>query len=425
VKRFRLRPIWLTLFLATGCLLLLTACQGLAPANSGSSIALSTSSLNFGTVVVGSRKTLQETLSNTSTSSVTISQASVSGSGFSISGLTMPLTLTPSQSVSFSAVFASTAVGSSSGSLSIVANSSNSPIVIPLSATGLASGSLTANPASLAFDNVQVGTTGGMSETLTNSSGTSVTISSASVTDSAFSISGLTLPTTLNPNQSITFTTTFAPTSSGSAGGTLAVVSNASNSNLSIALSGTGTVAGQLSISPPSLNFGTVAVGSGSSLSASLSATGAAVTISSASSSSGEFVLSGITFPVTIPDGQSTPFTVTFTPSAGGTASANVTFVSNASKSPTSQSLSGTGQAQSHFVGLSWNPSSAAVSYNVYRKLSTSQNYTQIDWGDGETSYTDNNVVSGETYDYAVTAVNAENQESGYSKIAQAVIPNN
>ena len=116
---------------------------------------------------------------------------------------------------------------------------------------------------------------------------------------------------------------------------------------------------------------------------------------------------------------------MTFTPSAGGTASANVTFVSNASKSPTSQSLSGTGQAQSHFVGLSWNPSGAAVSYNVYRKLSTSQNYTQIDSGDGEASYADNNVVSGETYDYAVTAVNAENQESGYSKIAQAVIPSN
>jgi len=179
-----------------------------------------------------------------------------------------------------------------------------------------------------------------------------------------------------------------------------------------------------LSISPANLSFGKAAVGASSSLSASLAATGGAITVSSAASSSGEFALSGITLPATIPAGQSAPFTVTFTPNAAGTASANLIFLSNASNSSAVQQLSGMGQAQYHSVGLSWNPSPGAISYNVYRKVSTGGNYAQIDSGDSLTSYTDNSVTSGVTYDYAVTTLNAENQESSYSNIAQATIPN-
>ena len=181
-----------------------------------------------------------------------------------------------------------------------------------------------------------------------------------------------------------------------------------------------------LSISPASLSFGTANVGASATLSASLMATGGTITVSSATSSSGEFTLSGITLPATISTGQSAPFTVTFTPNAAGAASANLIFLSNASNPSAAQPLNGTGQAQaqSHSVGLSWNPSNGAVSYNVYRKASTDPNYTQIDSGEGETSYTDNSVSLGVTYDYAVTAVSAEDQESGYSNIAEAVIPN-
>jgi len=86
------------------------------------------------------------------------------------------------------------------------------------------------------------------------------------------------------------------------------------------------------------------------------------------------------------------------------------------------QSLTGTGQP---WVGLSWQASSGAVSYNVYRKLPTDQSYTQINSGDGTTSYTDNTVAAGTTYNYVVTAVNSENQESSYSNMAQAAVPNN
>jgi fibronectin type 3 domain-containing protein len=42
---------------------------------------------------------------------------------------------------------------------------------------------------------------------------------------------------------------------------------------------------------------------------------------------------------------------------------------------------------------------------------------------DGTTAYTDNTVVSGQTYYYVATAVDSESQESGYSNQAQAVVP--
>ena len=381
------------------------------------------SSIDFGNVQVGSNSGQSVTLTNTGSSSLTISAASVSGSGFSFSGLTLPLTLNANQSTSFTAKFAPAAAGAASGSLTITSNGSNPDMTIPLSGTGVTPGTLSANPASLSFGNVQVGSNSNQQETLTNTGGSSVTISQANVTGAAFSISGLSLPTTLTSNQSVTFTATFAPTATGSASGTLSIVSNASNSPLNIALSGTGTAAGQLAVSPSSWNFGNVAVGSSSPLNANLNATGASVTVSSGTSSSSEFVLSGITFPATIPAGQSAPFTVTFTPNASGTANASLTFTSNASNSPTIQTLTGTGTSPQHWVSLTWNASTGATTYNVYRKAPSDQNYTQIDSGDATTAYTDNNVTAGQSYDYVVTAVNSENEESGYSNMVQVTIP--
>jgi len=137
----------------------------------------------------------------------------------------------------------------------------------------------------------------------------------------------------------------------------------------------------------------------------------------------GEFAISGISFPVTINAGSSTPFTVTFTPGAAGSASATLSFTSSASNSPTA-ALTGTGTAAAqHWVDLTWNASTGAVTYNTYRKLPTDSNYTQINSGDTNTAYTDNNVTSGQTYDYVVTAVDGNGIESGYSNMTEALIP--
>ncbi len=384
-------------------------------------------SLAFGSVPVGSSTSLSETLTNTGGTSLTISAATASGTGFSLSGLALPVTLTAGQSTSFTVLFSPTGSGAASGSVSITSNGSNPNLSISLSGTGVTQGAMAANPTSLAFGNVQVGNSANLSETLTNTGGSTVAISQANLSGAGFSITGLNnFPINLTPNQSVTFTLTYTPTSAGAASGSLSVVSNASNSPLNLALSGTGTAAGTLAVSPTSLSFGNVVVGSSSSINGSLTATGASVTVQAASDSNSEFVLSGISLPTTIPAGQSATFTVTFTPQSSGATSTSLSFPSNASNSPAVQTMTGTGTAPTqHTVDLTWDASANAVGYNIYRGTVSGGPYTMINTSlDGTIAYTDSTVVSGQTYYYVATAVDSESQESGYSNQTTAVIPN-
>jgi len=386
-------------------------------------------SLNFGTVTTGKSKTLSETLSNTGGSSVTITQASVSGSGFSMNGLSLPLTLAPGQSSpSFNVVFAPQSAGAASGNLSVTSDASDPNFTVPLSGTGVTPGTLGANPASLSFGSVQVGNNKSLSETVTNTGGTNVNISGDTVTGTGFSVSGLNPPLTLTPSQSVTFNVVFTPQSAGSASGNLAIASDASNPTLNISLSGTGTALGQLAVSPTSLSFGSVVVGTNSTLPAQLNATGASVKVTSVNISNSEFTLSGISFPVTIPAGQSAQFNVIFAPQANGAASGTASFTSNASNSPTVLSLSGTGTAPPvHSVLLSWTASVSPniTGYNVYRGTQSGGPYPSklTSTPNPGTTYTDNSVVDGQTYYYVTTAVDSNNQESANSNETSAVIP--
>lgn len=385
-------------------------------------------SLNFGSVLVGSNQTLPETLTNSGGSSLTVTQVNATGAGFSVSGLSLPLTLGAGQSQPFNVTFAPSATGSSSGNLAIV-SSSTPTINVALSGTGLADGALTPSPSSLSFGNVQVGNNQQLSETLTNSGGSNVNISQATVSGTGFGMSGLNPPLVLTPGQRFTFTVTFTPPSSGNYSGSVSVVSDASNPNLGIPLTGTGIPVpkGQLSVSPTSIDFGNVTVGTQATRTGTLSATVAAVTVSSGIVNGSAFSLSGLSFPVTIPAGQQVQFSVKFTPSANGVASGSVTFTSDASNSPTIESLTGTGvPAAQHSVSLSWNASSSqdVIGYNIYRGVQSGGPYSRINSVlNASTVYTDTSVVDGQTYYYVTTAVDSSNQESGHSNDAQAVIP--
>jgi hypothetical protein len=89
----------------------------------------SPTSLSFGSVTLGSNQSLSETVTNTGGSSVTISQVGISGSRFSLSGITAPVTLTPGQSASFSVSFAPTSAGSASGYVTITSTRTAEPFV--------------------------------------------------------------------------------------------------------------------------------------------------------------------------------------------------------------------------------------------------------------------------------------------------------
>jgi len=388
---------------------------------SSQAVTASPSMVSFGQVAIGTSSTVPVVLTNARSWKVTLLAFQITGGGFSMSGPAFPLTLGAGQSVTLNVAFAPQSSGTTGGSLFV----SGPALAIPLSGTGTAPGQLAANPSPVNFANVQVGGSQTQSATMTNSGGSGVTVSQATLTGASFTMSGLNLPLTLGAGQSATFSVVFAPQSAGSVSGNVVFTSDASNAAVNLPLSGTGTAAGQLAVSPASLSFGNVVDGSSSALNGSLTASGGSVTVASASLNDGEFVFSGVSLPVTIPAGQSTSFTVTFAPQASGATSASLSFSSNASNSPTVQTMTGTGTAAAqHVVDLTWTASPSAVGYNIYRGTASGGPYTMINTSpDSTISYTDSAVVSGQTYYYVTTAVNSESEESGYSNQAQAAIP--
>ncbi len=346
-----------------------------ATAVAAGSLTANPTSFSFGNVQVGTNQTQTETLKNTGGENITITQASAAGGGFSFTGLSLPLTLAPNQSTTFGVVFAPTSAGASNGGLSITISGSSTSVDIALSGTGVAPATLTATPASMTFANVQVGQNQTQTETVKNTGGMNGTISQASVTGTGFSISGLSTPVTLTPGQSVSFSVTFAPQSSGNFSGGVSIASNASNPTVSVTLSGSAISQSQGTLSVSPVNAGSVVVGTSGTQTGTLSATGASVSVSSVSLSGtnpSEFSISGLSFPVAVTTAQPVTFTVTFTPGATGAASASASFTSTASNTPTAAALTGTGTpAPVHTVSLSWTGSvtSGVTSYNVYRAV--------------------------------------------------------
>ena len=392
-------------------------------------LAVNPGNETFGNVTVGTQNNQTVTLTNNTTSTVNISAATVTGTGFKMSGITPPLALNASQSATFTVTFAPQATGSASGNITITSDAPNPSLALPLSGTGVAVGALGANPTSLNFGTVQTGTNQLQSETVTNTGGSSVTISKVGISGTGFTLSGISTPAALAAGQSATFSVKFAPLSAGNASGSVTVTSNGSNPTLTIAVSGaSSTTAEQLTASPAPIAEGTVFAGLSGTASGSLTATGSNVTVTAATSSNSRFAISGLGLPVTILAGQSAPFTVTYSPLVAGADSATLTFTSNAQPATTTGTATGTGTPQpSHSVSLSWTGSTSPniSGYNIYRAifLSSCGGYTKINGATliNLTTYTDSSVADGTNYCYATTAVDSSKAESGYSNIVSDV----
>ncbi len=234
------------------CIAFLTACQGVSTPPPSQQLtttnppSLTIGSPSFGTVPVGSSRTVTVTATNSGSSgssSVTISEVAISGSEFSFSGITPPVTLAAGTSTTFNVTFAPLSIGNASGTLTITSNASNPTVSIPLSGTGSQSvgsgGQLTATPSNLNLGSVVVGTSGQASGTL-SASGASVTVTGAGTNNSEFSVGGLSLPVTIEAGQSIPFTVTFSPEIAGAVNATLTFTGTATATE---GLSGTGTAA--------------------------------------------------------------------------------------------------------------------------------------------------------------------------------------
>lgn len=111
-------------FLMTGCGGGASATTTPPPPPPGAGVfQFSSSSLDFGSVNVGSNKALTISLSNTGGSSLTVTQLSMSSAVFVLSGVTLPLNLNAGQSVTGTITFTPSSSGSASGTLTATVNS--------------------------------------------------------------------------------------------------------------------------------------------------------------------------------------------------------------------------------------------------------------------------------------------------------------
>ena len=110
---------------------------------------------------------------------------------------------------------------------------------------------LSVNATTIAFGNVNLNSPATQTLILTSTGSAAVTVSAATVTGSGFTVSGVTFPITLNPNQTATLSVQFDPTVAGAVTGQLTITSNSSTgSSAVVSLTGTGAAAShQVSLS--------------------------------------------------------------------------------------------------------------------------------------------------------------------------------
>jgi len=204
------------------------------------SLVASPASVAFGNVALGSHSTSAVTLTNQGSSTITISQEIHPSPEFALSGPALPISLEAGQAATFQVTFTPKWRGNLASNFS-VSNVGDPLLTVPLSATGggTSAAQLAVSPATLSFGSVTVGNTGTQAATLTATGG-SVTVSAASLGSSLFSISGITLPLTLNAGQSAAFDVLFTPQSGGTFTSTLDFASTAAGSPTAEALGGSG-----------------------------------------------------------------------------------------------------------------------------------------------------------------------------------------
>jgi hypothetical protein len=390
-------------------------------------LTASQSNLSFGSVAIGSSSNQSLTVRNSGAAPITITQAVVSGGGFTVTGPMLPLTLAGGQSATFMARFAPSTMGSASGSLLITKTQATTPQLtvgggsaassitteqktIAMAGTGVtAAPSITTQPTG---QTVTAGQTATFSVTSTGAAPLSYQWSKNGAAISGATSSAYATPVTTSADSGSQFTV---------------AVSNSHGTVTSSAATLTTQAAGQLTASASNLNYGNVTVGSSSLLSVTVTNKGASsVSISNVTLSGAGVSIGGLSSGLMLAAGNSAPLNVTFGPSASGTLNGSVTVSSNATNPTLTISLSGTAfQPQSHSVTLNLTPNSSNIAgYNVYRSSMSSGPYTKLNSPvDTSTTYVDSTVVASQTYYYVATAVDPSGNETAYSNQVSATIP--
>ncbi len=383
------------------------------------SLSLSSTSLSFGSVNLNAAVLQTVSLSSTGSSPVTVSAASATGPGFTISGEALPVTLNPNQTATLTVQFDPVVSGPAVGQVTLTSNSSTgTSTMINLNGTGVpvlsglscAIGAMTG----AGTDTCTVTLNGGAP-----SGGFTVSLASNN--------SAVTVPATVTVSAGAASATFTATSTSVSADQTATLTASADGVSEGFSLQLNDPAAG-LSINATSIAFGDVQVNTPVTQSVELTASGLLPIAITAETVEGTgFSISSSTLPLTLAVSQVESIDVTFDPTTAGPATGQLTIVSTSLTSGAAViNLSGSGVLEQ--VNLTWNaPTSSTdpvAGYNVYRAPSGGTSYQQLNLSIvTQSSYVDPNVVSGQTYDYIVESVDASGVASAPSNMASVTLP--
>ncbi len=300
----------------------------------------SPTSLSFPSQMYGGSSAAQ-TVTLTNTGSVALSVSGiVMSSDFTETDTCQAAPVAVGASCSIQVIFTPAATGARTGSMTISANLYGVQVSVALSGTGTPAGAVTANPTTVNFGQVQVGSTSPrMQVTVDNASATDVPVSSITITPPFAIASNVCGVNSLVAHAGCQILLTFTPTQTGPASGTL--ILNDGAGTQTVLLTGTGLAVANDVLSPTALNFAATAAGQLS--------TAQTVTLTN----SGDAPLTGITVTVSGPFREADDCTmqlaahavctisVTFAPTQVGNA-AGVLTVADALRTQT-VALSGTG----------------------------------------------------------------------------------
>jgi hypothetical protein len=194
-------------------------------------------SLTFGTQQIGTTSAAAlVTLTNAGDVALTLIAASTAGD-FNVVN-SCGTSLAGHASCAFSITFTPTATGTRTGTLTV--SDQFRVQTVPLTGTGAASAGVSLTPTALAFGPVGVGLAGAAQTlTLTNNGGLPLTISATAVS-AGFAVAASTCGSTLAAGAACNLQIVFAPTTAGTAAGTLVLTDNAAGSPQTVNLTGTG-----------------------------------------------------------------------------------------------------------------------------------------------------------------------------------------
>ncbi|MEO6037431.1 MAG: choice-of-anchor D domain-containing protein [Saprospiraceae bacterium] len=313
-------------------------------------LAVANSTLDLGNVLRGQTYTSKVELTNTGSGPYTVSSVAIDNEAFQ--SPSAPFDIWPGAEPQFIPItFQSATTGAVTATLTI---NGDTKVTLKAAVFDRLAPKIAAAPATLNFGTANAGDQKDLNVTISNSGQASLNVKTISFTGNA--AFGLPQPFTalaIAPGKTAEIAVRWKPASGGAQSGTMTIASDDPDApSITVSLSGSAVAIGPqglvAEIAPSSLDFGLVSTGQTKDLQITVRNTGASrLDISSANVTAGRYSLVNTVAPFSVDTGFSRAITVRFAPTAAGSATGIITFLTNDTAKPSvTVTLTGSGQVQ-------------------------------------------------------------------------------